>query len=731
MDRRLLTGDRGGHALDVPQPTSFPRWIEPNEIPTPQPSLLDLWYTALKRKWYIMGTLLIVLTLAAIISLRATPIYEAVGRIAVFRENSDPLGLNKNEGVSDDWDYNVALDTQLRIIKSQTVAVEAAKKALRSKPTASPQEQRDMTNRLRVGLSAAVLPRTRIIELRFDDPDPKFAMNAINLMIDTYVEQNIKTKVEATVQTSDWLTRQLAELQLKMETAQEKLVRYQKENGILGLDEKNNIITSKLDELNKELTAAQADRIRKEADYRQAAGGAVPESSSKGEGGLLSQLRSRQAELQLQYAQISIQFGPSYPKVAELRNQLAQIQTEIEKETRHMAVHSQSEYLAAQRREQMLRTALEAQKSQANELNEKAIQFGILKHEADSNRQLYESMLQKLKEASLTAGLRSSNIRLVDSAQLPSRPVKPNIPRNMLLALILGLGLGCCVAFTMEVLDNTVNNPDDAQRIAGLPSLGLVPLGRVEQLRTHKVLPQLRGATAARLQNMELVSHARPQSQMAEAYRAIRTSILLSSTTPPKVILVTSALPKEGKTVTSINTAIVLAQKDQKVLLIDCDMRRPSVARSLGVSGRAGLSSVLTGRELLESAILRHPQLPNLSVLPSGPVPPQPSELLASNQMRELLKACRERFDHIVIDTPPVLSVTDAVILSVQVDSVILVLRSGHTTKQALRRAREVLTQVGAPTAGLVLNAVDLDAPEHYYYYYGQYKPYYRSENAE
>ena len=277
-------------------------------------------------------------------------------------------------------------------------------------------------------------------------------------------------------------------------------------------------------------------------------------------------------------------------------------------------------------------------------------------------------------------------------------------------------------------MDNTVRTPEQAQALSMLPSLGMIPLG--SKTSSHGTAANRLALTSSK-EAVEMVTQVRPQSQMAESYRALRTSLLLSNLgAPPKVIMVTSARPQEGKTTTSINTAIVLAQKGVRVLLIDADLRRPSVHKTLGMGPRSGLSNVLTGSATIQQTITISPVLPNLFILPAGTPPPNPAELLASSNMRDLILELREQYDHIVIDTPPTLSVTDAVVLSPRADATILVIRSGQTTKQALRRARDILMQVNAHVAGVLLNAVDLTSPDYYYYYeyQGKYTHYYQEE---
>jgi len=415
----------------------------------------------------------------------------------------------------------------------------------------------------------------------------------------------------------------------------------------------------------------------------------------------------------------------------EINNQIKEIDRQIQAETHKAVENLRGKFIAAQQRESMLRDALEKQKQEANNLNESAIDYTLLKRDVESNRQLYEGLLEKLKEAGVTAGLRSNNVKIVDAARVPTGPIEPNIPRNLAFALLLGITSGVGLAFLLESMDNTVRTTEQAQVISGLPSLGMIPLGS-KSANTGDGNRQM-SLTSSR-EAVELVTQARPQSQMAESYRALRTSLLLSSLgAPPKVIMVTSSRPQEGKTTTSINTAIVLAQKDVRVLLVDADLRRPSVHKTLGMGPRSGLSNVLTGSATLQQTVTVSPVLPNLFILPAGTPPPNPAELLASANMRNVLAELRQQYDHIVIDTPPTLSVTDAVVLSPRMDAIILVIRSGQTTKQALRRARDILMQVNAHVTGVLLNAVDLTSPDYYYHYeyQGKYSQYYQEDPPE
>jgi polysaccharide biosynthesis transport protein len=717
----------------------------------------------IKRKWVVIACFATIFSVVAIASLRTTPIYEASGTIAINKPDST-LNFQNSGTVSLDYYDPTELDTEVKILQSDLLALQVVRELnldrsqeangqappdssssldLAPDPLQSdPGRASSMINQFKGSLKVNLSPNTRIIEVHYRSPDPQMAANVVNTLMQTYVENNFKARFESTMQASDWLSKQLVDLQMKVETSQEKLVRYQKEHEILGIDEKQNITMEKLDELNKELTTAESQRMDKEALYRLVESGdadtiansatAIDDEggSSQSSSELLGTLRTKQAELKIQAAELSTQFGPSYPRLTQLNSELKEVDSQLQAELKKLVAKVRGQYTAAMQREQMLHEALDRQKQEANKLNESAIEYSLLKRDVDTNRQLYEGLLEKLKEAGVSAGLKSNNFRIVDGARTPTYPVEPNIPRNLMFAAVLGLATGVGLAFLLEGLDNTVRTTEQAQMISGVASLGMIPLGS-KSAREGPNPKRLVIATSK--EAVELVTQVRPQSQMAESYRALRTSLLLSNLgAPPKVIMVTSALPQEGKTTTSINTAVVLAQKGVRVLLIDADLRRPSIHKTLGMGPHSGLSNVLTGSTTLEQAITRTAVLPNLFVIPAGTPPPNPAELLASSNLKEVLDRLKEQYDHIVIDTPPSLSVTDAVVLSPRADAVVLVIRSGQTTKQALRRSRDILMQVNAKVVGVLLNAVDLSSPDYYYYYeyQGKYSRYYRDEDS-
>src|SRR5438309_683949 len=690
--------------------------------PAPQADLLlfTLW-TLKKRKWTVLGFFLLVVLLVAAASFVMKPKYEAVARIGFNRENANPLGFkNLGDESPQDDEYSVSLDTQLQVLQSDTLGLQviqelhlnrrpeftgrgAAEAATNDISELSTRERQKLLRSFRNGLSVSKEKNTRVIEIRYKSKDPKLSADVANAVTRAYIEHNFKMRFDSTMQTSNWLTQQLAELATKVQDSQQKLLDYQKEHGFVEIDGKQNSATTRLEDLNKELTAAQSDRINKEAGYRLTLA-ENPKLTAKAErDALIEKLHGQEADLKTQYAQATVQLGPSNPKVQELSNQLKETQREITAELHKMSDRVRTQYFEALAREKMIRAAVEEQKQQANKLNESAIEYSLLKRDAESNRQLYEGLLQKLKEAGVSAGLRSSNIQVVDVAQVPTAPSEPNIPRNLFIAAVLGLGGGIGLALIQERFNRTVRSPHHIQVLSSFPQLGIIPL-------ESKVGPQMSVAQRLSLSSgqsctdpSDLIVSSDPTSPIAECYRALVNSLLLSAAVPPKTILITSAITGEGKTTTSVNLAIILARQGRRELLVDADLRRPSIHQIMRVAATDGLSTVLRIRQSLqtrastlpstpESAIHRIPGIPKLSVMPAGPMDAEPAELIASDAMQDLLHEWNLQFDHVIIDSPPVLVVSDAVRLSVGADSVILVVRSGYTPQDAFARAQEVLT---------------------------------------
>ncbi|MBI3404788.1 MAG: polysaccharide biosynthesis tyrosine autokinase [Acidobacteria bacterium] len=656
-----------------------------------------------------------------------SPKYEAVGRVVFHRGNeSGTLGLKGVDplvGMEDPED-RAAIDTQIGILETDALATQVISDlhlernpnfAGGLEPAGNEERLAELFHR---NLRISKVKGTRLIEIRFRNRDPRLAADVVNDLSKAYVDRNFMSQFQASTHLSEFLVSQVKELEGNVKTSQQKLIDYQKENGIFGLDSKQNIVTAKLEDLNRELTAAETDRVQKEVNFRLANSG-KPELVAKLEpGNLVTALRARQSELENQVALASVQLGPANPKMVELTKQLAQTQQAVEGELSRIADRISYDYRSSLGRERMLRRALEKQKQVADALSATAIQSNILSHEFETNRKLYEDLQEKQKELGISAGLKSSNIWIVDPAIPPSVPVEPNFLRNFGLALVFGLAGGVGLAFGLEKMNQKIYSLNEAQTLSPLPALGSIPLLDAKTMRG--AFPGVQGIPAQL--KPEMVSLQQPLSLATESFKLVLTSLLYSQSAHPGVILVTSALPGEGKTAVSTNLAILLARLNRRVLLVDADFRRPSVHRALQISANSGLGALLRKTAKFEEAVILCARVPNLFVLPVGPVNlPDDAELLLA-EFGKLLEGWRNEFDHIIIDTPPTLAMTDAVSMSVEADSVILVLRSGQVAKDAFLRAQALLRGVNARLTGFVLNCAEVGVSEfkYYYGYYGQ-----------
>jgi polysaccharide biosynthesis transport protein len=714
---------RAGSKSKTNLPTRYNRRLpsEPERI-----SLAALWRIIQDRRWIVVGFTGVVVVVVMTVSLFMKPQYQAVGRV-VFHRDSDSgvLGFKSVDTsmLVEDPEDRAAIDTQIGILETDALALQVVKDLHLDKNPAfagrSPQSSNEdrLVNAFHKNLKISKVKGTRLIEIQFRNSDPRVAAGVVNQLANEYTEQFYKSQFQVSTQISDFLADQLKELQAKVEESQRKLVDYQQENGMLGLDDKQNIVTAKLDDLNKLLTAAEAERVQKEVNYRLARSGRPELVATLDPDNLITKLRGQQADLESEIAQASVLLGPTNPKMRELQNQLEQVRKSLDAEVGRIAQHITYDYQSAVDRERMLRDALEAQKQAADKLNANTIQSNILKHEFETNRQLYESLLQKQKELTISSNLKSSNLWVVDPARPPKLPAEPNIPRNFALSLVSGLLGGVALALGLAKVHEKITTLEQAILASPVPSLGVVPLLGAKPKNGAPQLPE-----ANRNLRPEMVTCLDPLSLASECYRAILTSILLSQSTAPTVILVTSALPGEGKTTVSTNLAIMLARLNKRVLLVDTDLRRPSVHRAMRLSTNSGLSTLLRQSSTFEQAVIGCADIPNLFVLPAGPVRlPDDTELLVS-RFKSLVGTWREQFDHIIIDTPPVLAMTDAVRMSVDADSVIQVVRAGLLTRADFLRAQDLLLKVHAPLAGFVLNGADLASSDfrYYYGYYGQ-----------
>lgn len=732
---KLMPIERRRDSLAVVSPPPPVGWGQPAH----ETNLLDYLMVLRKHQWMILTFLLLVVTIVTIASFKMKPIYVASARVEVDPENDNPLPFQETNAYQDYVDLDNYIDTQSKIIQSQTLAMDTIRsldlprypefggdpKAL---VEAGPNQKEppilgDFLSRLSVNR----VPESRLVEVQFAAQDPQLAARVVNAHLENYKEHNFKSRYDATMQASSFLSSELEELRIKMEKSDADEVAYERQNQIWMVDANQNTTTQKLQELSNSLTAAQTDLAQKEATYELAhsdTGGSLAAVQANPE---VQDLLKSKAQLDAQYAETLAQFGPNWPKVQVMKVQDDALAEQLKEARAETVRQIDTQYHEAEANEVLLQRDLNRQELLADNMAQKLVEYNMLKHDAESNKELYDGLLQKLKEAGISAGLRTSNIRVVDPALVPSFPARPQKARNILLAFLVGLVGGVGLAFLREYLDNTVKSPDDVQHLTGLPCLAVVPsfAGRNGTRSLARIAKQAGGGTGDA--RVELISLQQPKSLVSEAFRALRTSLLLSQAEhAPQVVLVTSALPREGKTTSAANLAITLAQLGDRTVLVDSDLRKPGVRRALNLPnghGRdIGLSSYLAGVAPLHDIVVPHPTVPNLDAIPTGPVPPNPADLLSSHRMAEAVEDLRQHYKFVVIDSPPIMAATDAVILSALTDGVVLVVWSNETPKEAFSRSRDLLAAVKGRLLGVVLNAVDSGAPDYYYSY--RYYPY-------
>ncbi|MHB8503042.1 MAG: GumC family protein [Candidatus Acidiferrales bacterium] len=738
-DNKLVPRENGtnGAVELIPASSRLPAWdLSPRE-----PHLYDYLLILRKHQWLILSFLLAVVTIVTIATFRMQPVYVATARIEIDRENSNILpfqGADPYEYLLDQDNY---IETQSKILTSETLALQTIRSSgLGTRPEyASPNGPSEaitigsLENQKRPpelgaflgSLSVKRVPNSQLLDVSFESTDPQFAARVVNEHIKNFQEQNIRSRFDETTRATSWLHDELDELRIKVQQSEDKRIAYERQNQIWTLDDKSNITTQRLSDINKSLTDAQEERMKKEALYQFAKSGGVSGVPQLRDNPVLQGLIQKRETAAEDYNDALSQYGPNFPKVVRLQAQLKDLDQLIQKEKVNTLDHIETDYREAKERENLLTQALDQQKAEANAMAERLVEYNIIKREAEANKALYDGLMTKLKEVGISAALQSSNIRVVDPAMIPASPSRPAKARNIALAFLVGLVGGIGLALMREYLDNTVKTPDDIETLARLPSLAVVPqFADANGNGTRKrLLPGM--STNGQDKRIELVAQHLPKSQMSEAFRALRTSLLLSQPgRPPQVILVTSALPREGKTTAAANLAVTLAQLGDRTVLVDADLRKPGVGRllNMGNGKYAGLSSYLAGVSSLDLVIVPHPVIPNLAAIPTGPLPPNPADLLSSNRLAEAIAELRTKFKFVVIDSPPVMAATDAVILSVQTDGVLLVVRSGETPKEAFTRTRDLLNSVKCHILGVVLNAVDSGAPDYYYSY--RYYPY-------
>ena len=715
--------------------------------------LRDYLRVILKRRWTVITVFTIIVITVAIHAFTATPIYESTVRMVIEKENPNVVSIEEVMAVdASGSDY---YQTQYKIIESRSVAREVIERLgldkseeffpkpkdaffsnlirsiretivgwresivslLKSEDEANSETSGEYdTDSLLVSdfinrITVKPIRNSRLVDVSFQAKSPFLCTKISNTLASAYIDQNLETKLEAVQNAGKWLHNRIEEERKKVGQAEQALLRYKERHGIVTDFSSNveQVTAQKLAQINAQVVDAESKRVEAETRYKQALAllgspdmlDSIPEVLNNE---LIRQIKSMEVELYKRMSELSRKYGQKHPRMVALESELKTLQQRKAQEVDRVVNSLRNEYRVALAKEMSLKEALAKQKKESLALNQKAIQYGVLQREVESARRMYDVLIKRFKETTLTEDMRTGNIRIIDRAEVPEYPVKPRKKLNILLAIIVGLFGGIGLAFFFEYLDNTIKIPEDVKQHLKIPYLGPVPVFATQSAGNpdDAIKP-------------ELVTLHSPKSTASESYRGIRTSILFSSAeSTPQVILVSSVGPGEGKTLTTANLAITMAQYGSKVIVLDCDMRKPKMDRLLGVSRDQGMSNILVG----SGGRVLHTRIANLDVIPSGPIPPNPSEILGSARMGSLIRTLRKRYTRILIDSPPSTAVTDAVALSQCVDGVVMVIRAGNTAREVVKNGITQFKAVGANILGTVLNCVGVGRDSYYYYQY-------------
>jgi succinoglycan biosynthesis transport protein ExoP len=684
-------------------------------------SIHDYLRIFVKRRWTILAVLVTVVSLAALKTFTATPIYQATVQLLI--ERHPPRVLETQTQPSYDYYGEEFYQTQYKLLESRALAKKVADKLkLKSRPpyskmfadlpadvdqTTNQRLEESLVDAVAGGIEVEPVRTSRLVNVSYSSPDPKFAAEVANTLGQAFIEQSLDLRFAASQEAAQWLKRKLAEARKKLEESEAKINQYKRQHNIVAVEDKESITAQKLEQLNRELVTAQTKRMEVETRFREVnAGHPIAQVL---ENPLIQTLKAEEAKLITEHSELSKKFGEGHPRMIQLNQELAATRGKINAEIGVVKQTIKNEYNMAKSQEENLKKALEQQKNVTQDQSDVGIQYRVLLRDVETNRALYENMLKSLKTTTATENVPATNIRIVYPALVPEVPVSPRKTRTLTLATALGLFFGIGLALLLETLDTTIKTPEEVEKWLEIPNLALIP--HIDTEAHPGEAPEL------------VVFHGH-QPLASEAYRVLRTSILFSSPgQTPRLLLVTSTLPMEGKTLTTANLATAMAQAEGDVLLIDADLRRPTLHQLLGVPREPGLSNFLVGKtdELPVVATL----VPHLFLIPAGAIPPNPSELLGSERMQELLNRAQERFALTILDSPPLVSVTDAAILSTQVAGVLLVIKAEHVPQKAARDAKNHLVELHAHLLGTVLNDVPLQKESYYYRHYRYYSSYY------
>ncbi len=732
------------------RPATVPGPVPPPESRADEPEpegdeldLRELWGVIVKRRWTIFTFALIVMAAVVIASFLMTPIYRASLTLQIDREDIKIVNIEAvapAESTGSGQDY---YQTQYELLKSRSLALRVVNQlGLADLPPPPPsliaqfkewlvswlpatreadgaREQLSENDRIeRIvsdflhNLTIEPVRNSRLVKLYYNSPEPQRAAAILNALVKNYINMSMERRFDASTYARNFLQERLQQVKVKLEDSERDLVAFARQAQIISVDDnKQNIVAQSLEATNTSLAEAQKKRAATEAVYRLMLATPGQGLSQVLDSKIIQNLKETKAKLEAQYQDNLSIYKPAYPTMVQLRGQIGQVDAMIAQEIGNIRAAITADYEAAKAEEALMRTQLDQLKKDVLTQQDRGIQFNILRREVDTNRQLYDGLLQRYKEVGVAAGIGTNNIAVVDEAKTPMLPYRPRIGLNAAIALVLGLLGGVGLAFLFEHLDDTFRRPEELEKRLGLPVLGMIPKTRLE-----------RGDGRP----MALVGHDDPRSAFAEAYRSVRTALQFSTASGvPRLLTVTSAMASEGKSTTVLSLAIQFAQAGKRTLLIEADLRKPTLHNSLQLDNQVGLTNYLAGGDAQPVDITKPTHIPNLFAIPSGPLPPNPAELLSSARMVELLALAAEKFDQVIVDSPPLLGLADALIIGNLCEGTLLTVAMGSTPRGYVLGALKRLRGSRVHMLGVILTKVEARAGAYgyrsYYYYHADY----------
>jgi capsular exopolysaccharide synthesis family protein len=731
--------------------------FNPDEVEIENIDLLAYLRVLLKRKWVVAASVGTLVLFAGIYSFKATPIYKATSTMMIEEEGSKILSIEAELGYSRGLSDLRFFNTQIRLLTSKSLleriavkldllnnSVFASKKKSNKKDADLSNPYFEINQALRDGLIISPVRQTRLVEISFKSSDPALASQIVNTLAEEFIDFFMEKRFASTQQASVFLEEQTEELRKNLAAKERELQDYSKGKDLFYLNDEESAVVNTFSDLNTAYTQAQIDRIQFRAAFEELESLIVDSLPQFVENKLIQDLKTEYTQIKNEYEEKIKIFRPSYPDMLQLKAKLDSMRTQLESEIARAVDAAEASYRTARNRELSLKQLLDQQKASVSQMNSDAILYNSLMIEVENMRNLLNSLVERQKETLVSArlgGLKTNSMSIIDRAEPPRRPVSPKKKLTLILAFIVGLTGGIALCFVLEYFDNTVKGPEDVEQLVQLPSLGMIPFLSAGGLKMIKKYghhhgyhhsSELDGSSEqkelSQPKDIELINYLFPRFSISEDYRTVRTAILLSSAEkPPKTIAVTSALPQEGKTTTLVNLAVAFSQLGEQVLIVDSDMRKPRIHQIFDVESRGGLSGFLTGKIPFKECVFKT-QIDGISVIPSGPIPPNPSELIDSQRMKMMIEEMKKAFDVILLDTPPLLAVVDPVIVASMTDATVFVLQSGKTTDKSLISGAKELGLANAKIIGVVLNGVKLDKDSGYYS--KSYRSHYRSEEG-